>query len=190
MKREAIRSRLFGVCALPTAESGVLLLLGAFFWLCGGAALQAGQKPLGPLLPPRTPAGAQGVFVASPDGLYEARITGGDAVPTYVSLYRVSGGHRKMVLPRVVDAQEFLWVPKHPHMLVVAAGGATGDFQGAQVGLWNGGGRLRGLVPVKDRGTEGFDLEGVTADGTVLVYDHQTAEGKMLVNLRLRLPFR
>lgn len=166
-----------------------LLVVFVPFLLCSRAPLQAAPKTSSPSTLPHTLSGGQDVFVASPDRLYEARLTGGDAVPSYVYIYRVLRGRRRLVRPKIVDARGFVWVPKHPHLLVVAAGGGTEDFQGAQLASWDDGKQLRELVPVKDRGSEGFELEGVTADGKTLVYAHNTGED-VLVHLRLRLPSR
>lgn len=166
-----------------------LLAVLAPFLLCSGPPLQAAPKTSSSSTAPHTLSGGQNVLVASPDRLYEVRLTGGDAAPSFVYIYKVAGGRRRLVHPKIVDARGFVWVPKHPHLLVVAAGGGTEDFQGAQLALWDGGEQLRELVPVKDRGAEGFELEGVTADGKTLVYAHNTG-GDVLVHLHLRLPSR
>lgn len=162
-----------------------LLLVTAF--LVYQSASASGQQKLEPLLPPHTLMGATKSPIVSPDHLYAARLTGGDAVPSFLSIYRVSGRHRQLVRPRIVDADSFIWVPHHPHLLAVAAGHGTDDSPAAQLSLWSGGQRLRELILVKDRELEGFEVDGATPDGKVLVYDHFIG-GKVLINLRSKLP--
>lgn len=175
----------------------LIRLLPLFVGLCFAtlfvtAPLQAWSKSLDTLLPPHTPSGATATYFPSPDRLYEARLTGGDGVPRFLSLYQIAGKyqlagkHQHLMRLRIAGAQSFVWVPHHPHTLAVAADGSVDDDSLAQLSLWSGGQRLRELVPVKDKESEGFEIDGVTPDGKVLVYDH-FVNGTFLINLRLKL---
>lgn len=158
--------------------------------------LQAQSKSPDALLPPHTSSGATAAYFPSPDRLYEARLTGGDAVPRFLSLYQVTGRHQHSIRIRVAGVQNFVWVPRRPHTLVVAAYGSADNESPAQLSLWSGGRKLHELVPLKRqeisgtdiRELEGFDIDGVTPDGKALVYDFLNADGGGPINVRLRLP--
>lgn len=177
-------------------KQSLFLLTGGMLMLCYGPDLRAQPNQTERLVAPHTQMGASRQLFPSPDHLYAARITGGDAVPTFLSIYQVSGKRRLLACPRVAGADSFVWVPHHPHLLAVAADGSVDTGSKAQLSLWNGGKRLQELVPLghkmmdgyDERELEGFDVDGVTADGRFLVYSHMTADGDFPKSPRLRLP--
>lgn len=171
-------------------------LLGLTFSLCSEASLQAQAKHPARLIPAHTLPGVSKTFFASPDHQYEARITGGDSTPTFLCIYQIPQNRQKVLQLRVPGAGSFVWVPYQPHTLVVAADGSADTGAKARLSLWNGRKHLRELVPLKHqeidgtdiRELEGFDIDGVTPDGKVLVYNFLNADGGGPINVRLRLP--
>jgi hypothetical protein len=102
----------------------------------------------------------------SPDRKYIARLEHGDGDVWDLTLLD-SRSRRRLITTD--DVQALIWVPGHPHRLVVATCGAYGK---AQLGLWDRGSRWRSLHAVKNPVNECFTLYGVTADGQTLIYGH------------------
>jgi hypothetical protein len=75
--------------------------------------------------------------------------------------------HRRIAyLP---DMNDFVWVPNHPHCLIVAGGGPFGD---GFLRMWEDGPRWRNLLRVWRPKREMFVLFGVTRDGQFMIYGH------------------
>jgi hypothetical protein len=84
-----------------------------------------------------------------------------------------------------------VWVPRHPHRLVVATCGVYGK---ASLVMWDGGTHWRSLHPVRQPENECFELFGVTDDGRQIVYGHDPNTGVPTARLSrrhwLKLPAR
>lgn len=105
----------------------------------------------------------------SPDGLYIARITHGDADTWSLAII---GRQGRTPLVHADDLQALVWVPGHPHRLVLATCSLYGK---AILGQWDGGRGWRSLHRVRDPDRECFTLYGVTADGRSIVYGYDPA---------------
>jgi hypothetical protein len=75
----------------------------------------------------------------------------------------------RRALVHIDDMNDFVWVPHHPHRLVVAAGGPFGK---GFLRMWEKGRRWRSLYRVHRPKAECFSLFGVTRDGQFIIYGH------------------
>jgi hypothetical protein len=150
--------------------AGALVILAALLSCSGGiAAARAGRARLYPVITPNDSwvhrSDERRNFV-SPDGKYIARLQHGEANVWELSIVDSRSGQR---LIRDNDVDGLVWVPRHPHRLVIAT---CAIYTRARLSLWEGGRRWRSLRPVKRPDAECFMLYGVAANGRFIVYGH------------------
>ncbi len=122
--------------------------------------------------------------VVSPDGRYVAVMTMPDAEVGEVAVY-ARGAAKPKVLVRFDNADDYIWVPYHGHLLLVATGG--GDFGEGMLAAWNSGRHFRYLRRAKHPEDEGYIIKGVTANGRSVVYEHFTGDVQHGETHKLRL---
>lgn len=120
----------------------------------------------------------------SPDGQYIAKVVRTNYNVSILSVLRNgTGGRRRTkqapILRNIENVTSYIWVPKHPHMLVFATGGSlimtrlvlwSGEYAKGTLSYWNGASHITNLYPVKEPKNELFGIYGVSADGENLVY--------------------
>lgn len=129
---------------------------------------------------------------ASPDKEYIATFALGEAEVGILTVHAVKDNNPKHISHRVLlksvqDVQGFVWVPGKPHSLIFASSGIYGK---ASLAIWKGGTEAKMLCQVKHLDSEWFQLDGISADGKVIVYRHarHDAEIEYTRKIRLTLP--
>ena len=128
----------------------------------------------------------------SPDKKYIATFALGEAEVGVLTVHAVKDDNPKHVPHRVLlksvqDVQGFVWVPGKPHSLVFASSGIYGK---ASLAIWKGGTEAKMLCRVRQPDSEWFQLDGISADGRMIVYRHAMHDAKIeyMRKIRLALP--
>jgi len=101
----------------------------------------------------------------SPDGKYVFRLTVEEAEARRVDILP-RASHHPPILASVGDGNA-VWAPHRPHTLVVAGSGMYGP---ALLAYWNGGRRLKTLLPIKSNFNDFLAIVGVSKDGRKVYY--------------------
>lgn len=140
-----------------------------------GAARAGGLRQRRQPPPVLLPYGPDGLGESGTDGTYYFRSPDRRFIaqwriemPNTSELALIDAQSRKVVV-HLPDMSDFLWVPHHPHRLVVAGGGPFGH---GFLWMWEGGRRWRNLLRLRRPKEESCVLFGVTRDGQFLIYGH------------------